>query len=139
MKRNATGKSQAKRRSSARTELLLEIGVEELPYQFIAPSLALLREQAGALFKEARLSAGAMAVYGTPRRLVLVVNDVAAHQTSETKEIMGPSKSVGFDQQGQPTKAALGFAAGQGLSVEALQVRHTPKGDYLFAVKQETG
>ena len=52
---------------------------------------------------------------------------------------MGPSKAVGFDPQGQPTKAAIGFAAGQGLSVESLQVRQTPKGEYLFAVKEEVG
>ena len=50
---------------------------------------------------------------------------------------MGPSKAVAFDQAGQPTKAATGFAAGQGVAVQDLQVRQTPKGEYLFAVKQE--
>jgi glycyl-tRNA synthetase beta chain len=52
---------------------------------------------------------------------------------------MGPSKTVAFDQAGQPTKAAMGFAAGQGVSVQDLQVRQTPKGEYLFAVKREEG
>jgi glycyl-tRNA synthetase beta chain len=119
--------------------LLLEIGVEELPYQFIAPALATLRHAAARVFEEARLSLDTITTYGTPRRLVLVVKDLALHQTAVNKEVMGPSKSVGFDQQGRPTKAAIGFAAGQGLSVERLQVRQTPKGDYLFAVKEETG
>ncbi len=52
---------------------------------------------------------------------------------------MGPSKAVAFDQAGQPTRAATGFAAGQGVAVQELQIRQTPKGEYLFAVKQEEG
>ena len=52
---------------------------------------------------------------------------------------MGPSKAVAFDPAGQPTRAAIGFAAGQGVSVHELQIRQTPKGEYLFAVKQELG
>ncbi|HEV2174820.1 MAG TPA: glycine--tRNA ligase subunit beta, partial [Nitrospira sp.] len=62
-----------------------------------------------------------------------------AHQTAVTKETMGPSKSVAYDQAGRPTKAAMGFAAGQGVPVENLQVRQTPKGEYVFAVKQDPG
>jgi glycyl-tRNA synthetase beta chain len=130
---------QPKTRPSGAAELLLEIGVEELPYQFIAPVLPSLKDHAGRLFEEARLSAGSVKGYGTPRRLVLVVEGLATHQTAVTKEAMGPSKSVAFDQHGQPTKAAIGFATGQGVLVESLQVRQTPKGEYLFAVKQEAG
>jgi glycyl-tRNA synthetase beta chain len=129
-------------RSHARAggaELLLEIGVEELPYQFISPALASLRHDARGLLEEARLSSRSITAFGTPRRLVLVVEDLARHQTAVTKEVMGPSKSVGFDAQGQPTKAAIGFAAGQGMPVESLQVRPTPKGEYLFAVKEDAG
>ena len=139
MKKTRTKTVRPKVRSSGSAELLLEIGVEELPYQFIAPALSSLEDHAGRLFQEARLSYGSIKVYGTPRRLVLVVETLAAHQTAVTKEAMGPSKSVAFDQAGQPTKAALGFAAGQGVPVESLQVRQTPKGDYLFAIKQEAG
>ena len=119
-------------------ELLVEIGVEELPYQFIAPALASFEQTAARLFQEARLSAGRIAAYGTPRRLVLVVEDLALHQTPVKKEVMGPSKAVGFDH-GQPTKAAIGFAGGQGVPVERLEIRQTPKGEYLFAVKEDPG
>ena len=129
-------------RSSARAggaELLLEIGVEELPYQFIPPALASLRQVAMSLLEEARLSSRSMTAHGTPRRLVLVVENLARHQTAVNKEVMGPSKSVGLDPQGQPTKAAIGFAAGQGVPVESLQVRSTAKGEYLFAVKEDAG
>jgi glycyl-tRNA synthetase beta chain len=132
-------KTQKTARLSGGPELLLEIGTEELPYEFIAPALASLRDHANRLFNQARLSAVSIKTYGTPRRLVLVVEGLATHQAAVVKEAMGPSKSVGFDQNGAPTKAAIGFAAGQGLPVESLQVRQTPKGEYLFAVKQDAG
>lgn len=122
-----------------RAELLFEIGTEELPYQFVEPALESLKVQAGGLFAEARLSSESINTYGTPRRLVLVVEGLATHQASVVKEAMGPSKAVAFDQAGQPTKAAIGFATGQGVPVESLQVRQTPKGEYLFAVKKDEG
>ncbi|WP_447972308.1 glycine--tRNA ligase subunit beta [Nitrospira sp. Kam-Ns4a] len=119
--------------------LLLEIGTEELPFQFIAPGLQALGEAAERLFKEQRLACGAVRTFGTPRRLVLAVEGLATRQEPTVKEVMGPSKAVAFDAAGQPTKAALGFAGSQGLSVAQLEVRQTPKGDYLFAVKRDLG
>jgi glycyl-tRNA synthetase beta chain len=128
-------------RSSPMTaaELLLEIGVEELPYQFIAPALATLKDSSEQLFKDQRLAFQSVRTLGTPRRLTLVVEGLATQQTSMVKEAMGPSKAVAFDSAGQPTRAATGFAAGQGVAVQDLQFRQTPKGEYLFAVKQEDG
>lgn len=120
-------------------ELLLEIGVEELPYQFILPALIALKESAERLFNEQRLTFQSVRTMGTPRRLTIVADGVSAKQSSMTKEAMGPSKAVAFDQAGQPTKAALGFAAGQGVAVQDLHIRQTPKGEYLFAVKHEEG
>jgi glycyl-tRNA synthetase beta chain len=120
-------------------ELLLEIGVEELPYQFIVPALAVLKDSAEQMLKDRRLAFQSARTLGTPRRLTLVVEGLASQQTSMVKEAMGPSKAVAFDPAGQPTKAATGFAAGQGVAVQDLQVRSTPKGEYLFAVKQEQG
>ena len=120
-------------------ELLLEIGVEELPYQFIAPALAALKDSAEQLLKDKRLAFQSARTLGTPRRLTLVIEGLATQQTSMVKETMGPSKAVAFDPAGQPTRAATGFAAGQGVAVQDLQVRQTPKGEYLFAVKQEQG
>ena len=120
-------------------ELLLEIGVEELPYQFITPALAALKGSAEQLLKDHRLAFQSACTLGTPRRLTLVVTGLATQQTSMVKEVMGPSKAVAFDPTGQPTRAAIGFAAGQGVSVQELQIRQTPKGEYLFAVKQEQG
>lgn len=123
----------------ATAQLLLEIGVEELPYQFIQPALDSMKDSAEMLLKEQRLRFQTVKILGTPRRLVLVVEGLIAHQAGTVKETMGPSKSVAFDQTGQPTRAALGFAAGQGIAVTDLQVRQTPKGEYVFAVKREEG
>ena len=120
-------------------ELLLEIGVEELPYQFIAPALAVLKDSAEQMLKGQRLAFQSARTLGTPRRLTLVVEGLATQQTSMVKEAIGPSKAVAFDHAGQPTRAATGFAAGQGVAVQELQIRRTPKGEYLFAVKQEQG
>lgn len=143
--RKKTGRPGAAPKKSGRTlepaiaELLLEIGVEELPYQFIVPALAALKESAERQLKDQRLTFLSIRTMGTPRRLTVVVDGLATRQTSIVKEAMGPSKTVAFDQAGQPTKAAMGFAAGQGVAVQDLQVRRMPKGEYLFAVKREEG
>jgi len=139
MKKTSTKIAQPKAHSSGTAELLLEIGVEELPYQFIAPALSSLTERAAFSLGYHRLSYGSINAYGTPRRLSLVVQRLASHQKAFTNEAMGPSKSVAFDQAGQPTKAAIGFARGQGVPVESLRVRQTPRGEYLFAVKEDAG
>ncbi len=105
----------------------------------MAPALRALQQAAETLLKESRLTYGSIRTMGTPRRLVLLIEGLARQQASAMKEAMGPSKAVAFDQAGQPTRAAIGFAAGQGMAVDQLQVRQTPKGEYLFAVKQENG
>ncbi len=138
-KSGAVPKKTKKMSVKAAAELLLEIGVEELPYQFIVPALATLKESVERLLREQRLAFHTVRTMGGPRRLTLVVDDLATKQTSVTKETMGPSKAVAFDQVGQPTKAAIGFAAGQQVAVHDLQVRQTPKGEYLCAVKHEAG
>ncbi len=138
-RRSAAPKKNRRTSAPSVAELLLEIGVEELPYQFIVPALASLKESAERLFNNQRLTFQAVRTMGTPRRLTIVVDGLAARQTSVTKEAMGPSKAVAFDQAGQATRAALGFAAGQGVAVQDLKVRQTPKGEYLFAVKREEG
>ncbi len=139
VRRSAAQKKDKKMSGPSVAELLLEIGVEELPYQFIAPALVSLKESAERLCFDQRLTLQSVHTMGTPRRLTIVVDGLAVRQTSMTKEAMGPSKAVAFDQTGQPTKAAIGFAAGQGVAVQQLQIRQTPKGEYLFAVKHETG
>ena len=141
MKRRPAKKPPRSTSSSKTAELLFEIGIEELPYQFIKPALLKLEELAGFMFGPNNIEFDDKKVktYGTPRRLVLAVENLATHQTPTTIETPGPSKKVAFDQSGQPTKAAMGFAAGQGVAVESLEIRETPKGEYVFAVKKDKG
>ena len=87
----------------------------------------------------ARLSFGEVKTLATPRRLVLVVKDIPAVQPDAEITATGPSKKAAFDADGKPTKAAEGFARGQGVDVSALQIVATEKGEYLAVTKQETG
>jgi glycyl-tRNA synthetase beta chain len=125
--------------AAAGAECLLEIGVEELPSHFVTPALRSLAESAARLFEEQRLAHGPVKTFGTPRRLVLVVEHLATRQTPAETVAMGPPKAVAFDPTGQPTKAAVGFAASHGVAVTDLHVRTTPRGEYVFAVKREPG
>jgi glycyl-tRNA synthetase beta chain len=120
-------------------ELLLEIGTEEIPAAFIPKALD---EMALLIRKELqanRVAHGEARTLGTPRRLILVVEDVAEKQEDVEREKLGPPLPMAFDDKGKPTKAAIGFAKGQGLAVEDLKVVQRGKGEYLCAVKKEEG
>lgn len=121
------------------TSFLLEIGSEELPWQMIHPAMAQLAELMTGLLENHRLFHDRIQTFGTPRRLAVLVQGLASKQTSTLREALGPSKAVAFDAQGQPTKAAEGFAKSQGVDVGDLETRETPKGVYLCAVKRENG
>ena len=121
------------------TSFLLEIGSEELPWQMIRPAMVHLAELMTGLLANHRLSHNQIQVFGTPRRLAVLVRGLAARQTPALREALGPSKAVAFDAQGRPTKAAEGFAKSQGVDVGELETRETPKGVYLCAVKREKG
>ncbi|UCC68143.1 MAG: glycine--tRNA ligase subunit beta, partial [Armatimonadota bacterium] len=116
---------------------VLEIGTEEIPPRFFPPALAQLREEGAQVLQRARLTHGELKVYGTPRRLALIAEDLAARQASATREERGPAASVAYDEEGKPTKAALGFARRHGVARETLEVRETEQGPYVFAVITE--
>ena len=100
-------------------ELFLEIGTEEIPAGFLTRALA---DMEGLLRKEleaARLAHGEITALATPRRLALVVKDIPAVQPDAEITAVGPAKAVAFDAAGKPTKAAEGFARGQGVDVAA--------------------
>jgi len=120
-------------------ELLFEIGMEEIPAGYIRPALCFMAESAGKRLAELGLRHGRIRTAGTPRRLTLVVEDLQDKQEDQKKEHVGPSKKACFDDAGNPTKAAQGFARSKGLHVDDLQIIATPKGDYLMAVEEVTG
>jgi len=120
-------------------ELLLEIGVEEIPSSYIPGALSDLSEGAKKLFQEHRILFSNVRTLGTPRRLTLYVEELEEVQQPLTRMVVGPSKGTAFDEEGRPTKAALGFARAQGLPVEKLQIRHLERGEHLVAVLEERG
>ncbi|MBC7326087.1 MAG: glycine--tRNA ligase subunit beta, partial [Moorella sp. (in: Bacteria)] len=98
-----------------------------------------LKELAAQKLSEHRLLFQEIFTYGTPRRLVLFVRELAAVQQPVLKEVKGPAAKVAFDEQKRPTRAALGFAKSQGVAVEELVVRPVGAVEYVFAVSKEEG
>lgn len=119
-------------------QFFLEIGTEEIPAGYIGPALEAMAATMTRFMDDNRIGRGGVTTTGTPRRLVLVIEDVAAMQESCTTEVIGPPKAAAY-KDGKPTKAAEGFARGQGVAVEDLRIKETPKGEYLCVVRQETG
>ena len=115
--------------------LLLEIGTEEIPAHAMPGILNQLKTLAEKSFNEARIEFGKIQTLGTPRRLALLVSDVATNQADVETEKRGPSAKIAFDKDGNPSKAAIGFARGQKVQPEDLIVRD----GYIYAVIREQG
>jgi glycyl-tRNA synthetase beta chain len=116
---------------------VLEIGTEELPPRFFPPAMQQLRESAEGALARARLSHQGVTVLGTPRRLVLIVEEVAPRQAPSVREERGPAARIASDEEGKPTRAAAGFARRHGVAPEDLVRRQTDQGEYVFAVVHE--
>lgn len=120
-------------------DLLLEIGTEEIPAKFMPGILAQIKEKANAALAEERIGSQGIETYGTPRRLVLVVKGMEEQQADLYKEVKGPAKKAAFDDQGNYTKAAQGFARSQGVTPQDLITKNFEGGEYVFAIITGTG
>lgn len=120
-------------------ELLFEIGTEEIPAGFLSKAVVDMEEIIRKSLTEKRIAFDGIRCLATPRRLVLTIADLAQKQDDQTVEKMGPAKRAAFDENGQPTKAALGFARGQEVEVSELETITTDKGEYLGVRKTITG
>ncbi len=120
-------------------ELLLEIGTEETPARFIPGIRDNIRNIITDLLKEQRIRHGDVMVMTTPRRLVVWIKELKEMQEEITREVLGPSKAISFDDKGEPTKAAIGFARAQGVSPSEVTTKVTEKGEYLVVIKREQG
>ena len=121
-------------------ELLLEIGVEELPASWLPGLTRQLADRLGARLSEYRISAGApVETYSTPRRLTARVDKIAERQEDLEETVSGPPVSAAIGPDGTPTPAALGFARKQGVPFEELTRVATAKGEYLAYHKRQRG
>lgn len=123
--------------STPKGELLFEIGTEELPSTVFPLAIQSMKEHASDLLSENRISAENIEVFGTPRRLVLHATGIPRVQSASVIEIFGPPRSAAYDESGNPTSAALGFAKSQNVSVKDLKIKKKGKGDYLFTIRKD--
>ena len=120
-------------------DLLFEIGTEEIPASYISPALDQLQNMAKETLMEQNLSFGELKVMGTPRRLALSVSNLETLQPDQSVEVTGPPKKAAYDAEGNPTKAAAGFAKSQGVNTDDLRIVETPRGEYVAVTKLQKG
>ena len=124
----------------ANRELLVEVGCEEMPASWIPGLEAQLAERLAARLAEARIEARTpVRAFVGPRRLVATVAELADRQADLQETVTGPPVRAAFDAEGEPTRAALGFARKQGVDVAALARIETPKGVYLACHRRQSG
>ena len=117
---------------------LLEVGTEELPASFLSGAIAQWKQMIPQSLKENFLDNDAVEIYGTPRRLAVLIKGLPQQQADREEEVKGPPAKAAF-KDGKPTKAAEGFAKKQGVDVSALEIRPTDKGDFVFVKKSIKG
>jgi glycyl-tRNA synthetase beta chain len=113
------------------TFFLLEVGTEELPASFVDDAIEQWRSRIPSSLKEHSLTTEAIKFYGTPRRLAVLIKGLPTQQPNREEEIKGPPAQAAF-KDGKPTKAAEGFARKQGVALNALEIRATDKGEFVF-------
>src|SRR6267142_3498520 len=133
-------RGRAERRSRVDSELVLEIGCEELPASWLPGLTNQIGEVVVAQLREHRLPPESPAeTFSTPRRLTVRIARVPERQTDLEELVNGPPVSASFKPDGTPTPAATGFAAKQGVEVSALERVQTAKGEYLAFRKRHRG
>lgn len=120
-------------------DFLFEIGTEEIPARFMPGALNELKIKTQGLLEKERLAYKDINTYGTPRRLAVYVKDLVEIGEGLVEEKKGPSVKVAIDEQGNYTKAAQGFAKGQGIAVEDLIVKDTDGVQYVYAKVEKKG
>ena len=122
-------------------DFLFEIGCEELPARMIAKASGELKAILEKYFStnQLLLADGTIETFGGPRRLAAIARGVCLRQEDVVREVVGPPKSVAYDNVGEPTRAAMSFAEKQGIPVSKLAVVNTPKGEYISATQVVEG
>lgn len=115
--------------------LAFEIGVEEIPAFDLDSANKQLEKMVPAAFADARIPYDSIEIHSSPRRLIVMAYGVADATEALVEEYKGPAAKIAFDADGNPTKAAIGFARGKGLSPESLERREVNGTEYVFATK----
>ncbi|WP_027088298.1 glycine--tRNA ligase subunit beta [Cohnella panacarvi] len=119
--------------------LLLEIGLEEVPARFVRAAMEQLKDKTEKWLTDSRIAFEEVKAYATPRRLAVQVIGLADKQEDVNEEVKGPSRKIAYDENGALSKPALGFARSQGVDPEALFVREVANVEYVFAKKSSVG
>ncbi len=120
-------------------DLLIELGTEELPPKALATLSKAFRQGVEQGFKKVELQCDEIRPYATPRRLALVITKLQTRQQDRTIERRGPAVTSAFDEDGNPTKALMGFAKSCGVDVDDLETMKTDKGAWLVFKQQQEG
>lgn len=115
--------------------LAFEIGVEEIPAFDLDSANKQLEKMVPAAFTDARIPFDSVEIHSSPRRLIVMAYGVADATEALVEEYKGPAAKIAFDADGNPTKAAIGFARGKGLTPENLERREVKGVEYVFATK----
>jgi glycyl-tRNA synthetase beta chain len=120
-------------------ELLVELGMEEIPASLIEASAQQFARELLQGLQDERLSGSLRGVWHTPRRIIVGIGDIPTRQSDLEESVTGPPKSVAYDAEGKPTRAAAAFAEKNGVKLGQLRTVHTPKGEYLTATRKVRG
>lgn len=120
-------------------DLLLEIGLEEMPAHVVTPSMRQLETKITAFLDDNRLSFSSIKAYSTPRRLAVLVSEIVDKQEDIQEEVKGPSKKIALDQEGNWSKAAQGFVRGQGVTTDDITFKELKGEEYVYVTKYIPG
>jgi len=119
--------------------LLVELGLEEMPAYVVKSSIKQLRQKMGQFLETNRLSFEKIEMFSTPRRLAIRVVHLADQQSDYSEDFKGPAKKIALDADGHFTKAAQGFVRGKGLTTDAIEFREVKGEEYVYVTKNEAG
>ncbi len=120
-------------------DLLLEIGLEEMPAHVVTPSMEQLENKVTAFLDDNRLSFESIKAFSTPRRLAVLIEKIADKQEDIQEEVKGPAKKIALDGEGNWSKAAQGFVRGQGVTTDAITFRELKGVEYVYVTKYVKG
>ncbi|EAF0284534.1 glycine--tRNA ligase subunit beta, partial [Listeria monocytogenes] len=117
-------------------DFLLEIGLEEMPAKYVTSSVLQLEKRVTDWLKDNQIEFKEIKTYSTPRRLTVLVEEMAEEQANRVEEAKGPAKKIALDDEGNWSKAALGFAKSQKVAPEDLTFREIKGVEYIYIKKE---